>query len=234
MSSDSLGVDLGPLLAEDAEVLAVLGDAAPAPNELTLQPERGRMHIDYLDHDGMWCVTDTLTHEQRSLVSGPWTAEYDDSGYCVLLYHGEDEGIAPIVVSEFMRKTIWTQPDGTRVHIQRHDGKPDKERPFDSLLVTVKSGNLALKLGHLQAAISLDASVFLRPRSGSKVFIGLSSLYKTLRLDAYSGSPTKWIHARHKTWTKRLSAYFSSGFLCFATGVELQVDWSEKCLEQSL
>ena len=173
MSSESLGIDVDvPLHAEDLDV-PIPAHEPPAHNELTLYPEKGRVYIDY--SEGIWYVTD----EQRALASGPWTAEYDDSGYCVLLYHGENEDVAPIGMSDFMRKSMWTKSGGELIHVQQYDGKPDKDRPYHSLFVTLKSGNLGLNLGHIQAEVSLEASVFLRPRSGSKVFIGLSSLYNS-------------------------------------------------------
>ena len=201
-------------------------------HELKLLPEKDYLFLD--QHQGTWVATNILTLEQLELESGPWAIEHDESGYCVLAYLGDIPDIEHIVVSNDMAASVWTEPSGERMLINSIEGHPDKEQNFNNVLVTLKSGKISIKLGHLQAEVQLDATVFLRPRAGNKLFIGLSGLYKVLRLDAYAGSPTKWVNARCKAWEKRLGQYFSKGFLCYATGVELpHLEWHDKCLEQS-
>lgn len=192
----------------------------------------GRLFIDR-DFDGKFFLTDTLSLESKQLPTegGPWdVVVHPDTGRGVVFSENSD----PIVVDEFMAKSVYQMCEGgDLVLVESEGGGNFRERRMSELSVRLREAKVHLQTGATKSTAELAMFVFLRERAGgSRVYVSVTGLYSVLKLDQYKGQASKWFYSQHKNWDKRLTPFLGAGHIVLSTQMldKGQGQFESRCL----
>jgi hypothetical protein len=171
-------------------------------------PHSGRLYIDRLTSN-TWQLTDIVTHEKYLFSGDGWFLEYHaDNGRAALVQEDGHGNGQFFLVEQLMVRDLLESPDGVQF-MSFGAAANTPPVPLGQLYCRHVLGSVTIRLGQTTARAELPVWILKRPRcSGMRVYWGLFSIYKLLRLTQFRGQASKWTYAGMLPWNKHMALHF--------------------------
>lgn len=165
--------------------------------QLSILPHEGRVSLGRCASDPpqMQLVhKDTL--EVRILAAGPdWQLVFDEDGYGAVT--DMDGAADPIVLEQFLDRTLCEADDGTLAIIERKGGRT-RVWSLSAKLAGFTRIRVRVLVGPTQSKEEMLAVLLAWPRQQSRVMWNSLRFYTLLCLKSYSSQPSKWVWSSSK------------------------------------
>ena len=181
-----------PLLGLETAVKQPLGDARSATEECDCVPHVGNLFLkEMASTPRRVALCHRVTLEGKALPPGTWEIVYDEEGWAAIV-DTEDDNVDPILAEDFLNRILCRSACGEDMVCEVSGGK----RRLWSL-ATKKRQHVALAaafdVGPTRQEHKLRCFRLAWPRQRCHFYFEVVALYRWMRLECYSGEPSKWV-----------------------------------------